>query len=195
MFEYIKGKVAGVEPEYIVIETGGIGYLIYCPNPLSFQEEVTRSVKIYTYHHVREDAMALYGFRTREERTVFQQLLRVSGIGPKGALAVLAEGKAAKVVSAIENENEAYLTKFPGIGKKTARRIILDLKGKWPKQSFSAAEDSTETTSQALEEAQEALLALGFKEKEIRSVIKKLSGETLGADGYVKKALALLLKT
>ncbi|MBD8069330.1 Holliday junction branch migration protein RuvA [Bacillus sp. PS06] len=204
MIEFIKGYIDYVNPEYIVIESNQIGYLVYTPNPFVFRKNAKELVTVYTYQHVREDVLALYGFKTREERALFVKLLNVSGIGPKGGLAILASGQVQQVVSAIENEDEKYLVKFPGVGKKTARQMILDLKGKLtdlishPEIDLFAedyeAEVNPQTPSTALEEAVEALKVLGFAEREINKVVPQLISEVMTTDQYIKKALQKLLK-
>ncbi len=127
MYDYIKGKVTRITPEYLVIEQQGIGWQIFAPNPYSFGSD---ELQVFLHHHVREDAQLLFGFPTLEQRELFRKLISVSGIGPKGALAILASGQPQHVIEAIEREDESYLVKFPGVGKKTARQMILDLKGK-----------------------------------------------------------------
>ncbi|WP_078545383.1 Holliday junction branch migration protein RuvA [Litchfieldia alkalitelluris] len=204
MIEFIRGKIDYVSPEYIVVENNQIGYLMYTPNPFVFRKNEKEIVTIYTYQHVREDILALYGFKTREERALFVKLLNVSGIGPKGGLAILASGQPQQVVSAIENEDEKFLVKFPGVGKKTARQMILDLKGKLQDMIsptdidlFSddyEAEIKPSNTSSALEEAIEALKVLGFAEREINKVVPQLMSEVMTTDQYIKKALQKLLK-
>ncbi|PLR93737.1 Holliday junction branch migration protein RuvA [Bacillus sp. T33-2] len=203
MFEFIRGKVEYVCPEYIVIENHGIGYQIMAPNPFIYTNESGKDTLIYTYHYVREDVAALYGFKTREEKALFARLLNVSGIGPKGALAILASGQPEQVVQAIENEDEAYLVKFPGVGKKTARQMILDLRGKlqdlvpdfFP-NLFSAEDHKHQTSgySHDFDEAMLALKALGYSEKEINKIMPELRKEQLSTDQYIKKALQKLLK-
>jgi Holliday junction DNA helicase RuvA len=199
LIEFVKGSIDYVCPEYIVVETNGVGYQIFVPNPFSFRASRDTIVTVYTYHYVREDVAALYGFRTREERTLFAKLLQVSGIGPKGGLAILAAGDVRQVVQAIEEENEAFLCKFPGVGKKTARQMILDLKGKLQHAMPEAVPDLFSEWSElqeptALEEAVEALRALGYADREIRKVLPILKQETLPTDEYIKRALQLLLK-
>lgn len=203
MFEFIQGKVDFVGPEYIVVENHGIGYQIITPNPFVYSGKLHEEVKVYIYHYMRADMMALYGFQSRVEKLMFIKLLSVSGIGPKGALAILASGKPEQVVNAIENENEAFLKKFPGVGKKTARQMILDLKGKlkdvipdiYP-DLFNPAEVPAPSGGEnpALEEALLALKALGYSEKEIKKVLPELQKEQLTADQYIKEALQKLLK-
>ncbi|WEG14068.1 Holliday junction branch migration protein RuvA [Pullulanibacillus sp. KACC 23026] len=196
MYEFIEGKVVQVSTDSVVIANQGIGYLIYCPNPYQFTQN--QSATIYTHHYVREDAINLYGFKSREERQLFVQLLGVSGIGPKGALAVLATGETARVIEAIETEDERYLVQFPGIGKKTARQIILDLKGKFKSVSGPAVKQIDDTAPDsarhAMEEAFQALQALGYSEKEITRISPELKGKELTTEGYIKQALQLLLK-
>lgn len=203
MIEFIKGTLVDIETQYVVIDHNGLGYQIYCPNPYIFQKKMDQSVRIYTYQHVREDLIRLYGFQTKEERVLFEKLLNVSGIGPKGALAILASGQPEHVVYAIEEEDEAFLVKFPGVGKKTARQIILDLKGKldeFAPNLYRNSNDQEPTIlksvgeNEALEEALEALRALGYVEKELKKVRPHLEKEEQMTDGYIKKALQLMLK-
>lgn len=203
LIEFIKGKVEYVGPEFVVLETRGIGFQISTPNPFIFSKELGEEVTIYTYHYVREDLMALYGFQSRQEKTLFTKLLNVSGIGPKGALAILASGEPEQVVDAIENEDEGFLVKFPGVGKKTARQMILDLKGKlqdvvpdfFPTLfSPEKGERPSIESNQELEEATLALKSLGYSEKEIKRISPELQKESLTTDQYIKRALQLLLK-
>ncbi|SDH56923.1 Holliday junction DNA helicase subunit RuvA [Alteribacillus persepolensis] len=202
MYEYLRGKVVHTEKETLTLEIENIGYLIYCSNPFVFdrnEEEIT----IYTYQYVKEDVIRLYGFPSRKERGLFEQLLQVSGIGPKGALAVLAAGAPQQVIQAIEEENEAFLVKFPGVGKKTARQMILDLKGKLQdivgepagNGDLGLLQENSQSVSHsnALDEALEALRALGYSEKEISKVKPALQKEQLSADEYVRQALQKML--
>lgn len=186
-----------------MIENNGIGYQITTPNPFIYASKMETMVTVYTYHYVREDLMALYGFETREEKKLFTKLLNVSGIGPKGALAVLASGEVEQVVQAIEDEDESFLVKFPGVGKKTARQMILDLKGKlqdvvpdYFPNLFNANEITLkiETKNTDFEEAVLALKALGYSEKEIKKISPELKKEKLTTDQYIKMALKMLLK-
>jgi holliday junction DNA helicase RuvA len=204
VFDFINGKMNFVSPEYVVIENNGIGYQIYTPNPFFYSEKIGKETLIYTFQYVREDVLALYGFSSREEKTLFTKLLDVTGIGPKGALAILASGQPEQVVQAIENEDESFLVKFPGVGKKTARQMILDLKGKLHKivpdyfpnlfsqdQAFYQNESDS---SEELEEAVLALKALGYAEKEIKKVVPELKKQQLTTDQYIRLALQKLLK-
>ncbi|NHM30452.1 Holliday junction branch migration protein RuvA [Neobacillus terrae] len=203
MFEFIKGTVDYISPEYIVVENNGVGFQISTPNPFVYSGKVGSQITIYTFHYVREDAMALFGFNSREEKTLFTKLLNVTGIGPKGALAILASGEPEQVVQAIENEDEAFLVKFPGVGKKTARQMILDLKGKLQNivpdffpNLFNTEDNKFQKAGQpsAFDEAVLALQALGYSEKEIKKISPELRKEQLTTDQYIKKALQRLLK-
>ena len=203
MYDFIKGRIDYVCPEYIVVENNGIGYLVQAPNPFVFSGS-NEEKKIYVHHYVREDIQALYGFSSREEKKLFIKLLNVTGIGPKGALAVLASGRVDQVVEAIESEDEKFLVKFPGIGKKTARQMILDLKGKLEDVSPDAFPDlfqtadgkelSYSTKNHALEEALLALQALGYSEKEVKKIVPQLEKEEKTTEEYIKGALQLMLK-
>ena len=196
MYAYIKGKISQLYPTHIVVENNGIGYEIQTPNSYRFQSQLEEEEQVFTQLIVREDAHLLYGFIDVEEKDMFLNLIKVTGIGPKSALAILAASTPNEVKIAIENENEAYLTKFPGIGKKTARQIILDLKGKLTiteeSELFAQADESK---NDVLEEAVLALEALGYSKREITKVKKSLEKETFDTvDACVKRALALLIQ-
>lgn len=201
MYDYIKGILTYREIDYVVVETGGIGYRIFCGNPSSIQIDDRRETILYTHHHVREDVQQLYGFASREERRMFRLLLEVSGIGPKGANAITASATPQQIALAIAQEDVKYLTRFPGIGQKTAKRLILDLKDKLKKEGISRSNDlfdwntnvpNLETgDGQGLLEALEALLVLGFQEGEVLPILKQLAQENPDqkADELIKQAL------
>ncbi len=199
MYDYIKGQITRVTPEYITLEQGGLGWQILTPNPYAFHktEEIQQ---VFTHLHVREDQQLLLGFKTLEQRELFKKLITVSGIGPKGALAILASGIPSQVIGAIEREDEAFLVQFPGVGKKTARQMILDLKGKLHDLFSEIDLPDEETTlltmaeNGALDEAMLALEALGYSQRELTKVKPKLEKEELDTEGYMKLALQLLLK-
>ncbi|HEX5564049.1 MAG TPA: Holliday junction branch migration protein RuvA [Sporosarcina sp.] len=199
MYDYIKGFITRVTPEYITLEQGGIGWQIMTPNPYAFHqtEEIQQ---VFTYLHVREDVQWLLGFKSLEQRELFKKLITVSGIGPKGALAILASGIPSQVIGAIEREDEAFLVQFPGVGKKTARQMILDLKGKLGDlfTEIEMPDDEvnllTMAENGALEEAILALQALGYSQRELAKVKTEMQKEELDTEGYMKLALRLLLK-
>ncbi|AGA58624.1 Holliday junction DNA helicase, RuvA subunit [Thermobacillus composti KWC4] len=208
MIDYIRGPVAHIEEEWIVVDVAGVGYRVFTPNPYAFAVS-GEPVTVYTHHHVREDAALLFGFATREEQRLFRALLEVSGIGPKVALGVLAGARPEAIAAAIRQENVAFLTKLPGIGRKTAQRMILDLKDKLdrgtgigpasgmddlPAEPAAAGGQGAGT---AWPEAREALAALGYTAAEIDRVWQTISGSVSGeetADALVKRALTLLFR-
>lgn len=204
MYDYLKGQVTRITPEYIVLEVQGVGYQLYTPNPYAFRIN-DQCQQIYVHMHVREDAQTLFGFTSLEQRELFRKLILVSGIGPKGALAILASGSPTHVIQAIEMEDEAFLVKFPGVGKKTARQMILDLKGKLGSLMDTVQLPSTEEelplfgvnpNKHELEEAMLALIALGYSEKELLKVKPQLEDDAslTTTDAYMKQALKWLLK-
>lgn len=193
MYQYISGIVKEVTPLYITLDVEGIGYLIHAPNPFRFESSVGEKVTIYTELVVREDSHTLYGFKTMDEKELFLSLLKVTGIGPKSALAILAASTPAEVVQAIENEDQKYMQKFPGVGKKTASQIILDLKGKLTKAPQE--EQNIPNGAHYIKEALLALEALGYSKRELNKINKKLSEEEVASvDDAVKKGLKLLVQ-
>ncbi|WP_174613922.1 Holliday junction branch migration protein RuvA [Virgibacillus ihumii] len=200
MIAYIRGVLTAVQEEAVIVDMHGVGYEIICANPFVFQHALNNEITINTYHYVREDIQMLYGFKNEDEKYLFTKLISVSGIGPKGALAVLGSVDVSGFVEAIEREDDKFLTSFPGIGKKTARQIILDLKGKLnafvtvPVDS-AELEQPTDAGTKELTEAREALKSLGYTDREIKTVLPKLQHENdHNTDEIVRKALALLMK-
>jgi len=200
MIAYVKGVLSYIQDEIVIVDVGGIGYEIICSNPYYFQTSLNQEIKIYTYHHVREDAQSLFGFKNEDEKQLFMKLISVSGIGPKGALAIIGSVDIPEFVAAVEREDDKYLTDFPGVGKKTSRQIILDLKGKLT-SLFSISEhhhtdsDHDNGLKVELRETQEALKALGYTSKEINAITPQLQKEKVAnTDEMIRKALALLMK-
>ncbi|MEK3731389.1 Holliday junction branch migration protein RuvA [Paenibacillus sp. FSL M8-0334] len=201
MMDYLRGQVAYLESEYIVVDVQGIGYQVFCPNPYAFAK-TEGTVTVYTHQHVREDAILLFGFPTREEQKLFRKLIEVSGIGPRVALGILGGGSPDHVVSAIYQENISFLVKLPGIGKKTAQRMILDLKDKlegFGNAAFTtglfAPQEMQPEDSSAWMEAREGLKALGYTDGELDKVwlsIKDSTGMSDSVDVLMKRALQLL---
>lgn len=182
MYDYICGNVSIIESTYIVVDNNGIGYKIYTPNPYIFKEN--EDVKIFVYQYVREDEISLYGFKSLEEKNMFLKLIDVKGLGCKMALPMLGSGSINGLVDAIERENILYLKKFPKIGDKVARQIILDLKGKLV---------MTKEDKKVNVELEEALKGLGYKSSDINRVIKDVDDSKSIGD-QIKDALKLLLK-
>ncbi len=187
MFDYIIGKVTDIKNNAIVLDNNGIGFLIYVPNPYSF--EIDKETKVYIYQQVKEDENSLFGFKTSEEKNLFLKLISVKGLGCKMALPILAVGSIDGIMDAIERENILYLKKFPKIGEKLAKQIILDLKGKLEFIGVGISDDEVDSE----EELKEVLLNLGYKEKEIKNILPKVDN-SLSIENQVKDALKLLLK-
>ncbi len=185
MINYIKGIVTMLESNYIVIECNNIGYTVFVSNPYSY--EISNEYTVYTYNHVKEDEYSLYGFKTLEERSLFLRLINVKGLGPKMAMPMFATGSVNGIIDAIDRENVLYLTKFPKIGDKLAKQIILDLKGKI-KNEFEGSSNSTNT-----DELVEVLLSLGYKQADIKRILKDVD-DSKSIEEQVKEALKLLLK-
>ena len=183
MYEYIIGKIKDIESNYIVVENNNIGYLIYTASPYSF--EIDKEYTIYLFQSVKEDELSLYGFKNKEERNLFLRLISVKGLGCKMALPILATGSINSIVDAIERENILYLKKFPKIGDKVARQIILDLKGKL----VSGKVENVVVN----DELNEALKALGYKQVDINKVTSKID-KTQSIENQIKESLKLLLK-
>ncbi|EMF0079214.1 Holliday junction branch migration protein RuvA [Enterococcus hirae] len=200
MYEYLTGVVTFINPYYLVIETNGIGYQIALGNPYRYSSKLNKEIKLYVHQVIREDAHLLYGFDSLEEKQLFLRLVSVSGIGPKSALAIMASDDHSGLIQAVETGDVTYLTKFPGVGKKTAQQMILDLKGKFGELSidtppFNLFDESTSQDATALSEAMEALSALGYSDKEVKRVEKQLKEvENLTTDEYLRQALKLMMK-
>jgi Holliday junction DNA helicase RuvA len=187
MYDYIKGTITNIKHNSIVVDNNGIGYLIYVSNPYSF--EIGKDYKVYVYQQIKEDENSLFGFKTIEEKEFFLKLISVSGVGCKMALPILAVGSIEGIMDAIERENVLYLKKFPKIGDKLAKQIILDLKGKLEFIGVGITDDIVETEN----ELKDVLIGLGYKEKELKPVLAKVD-TSLTIEGQVKDALKLLLR-
>lgn len=185
MYQYMIGTITEIEASFITLEVGKIGYMINTPNPYAF--EVGKEYCVYLYQHIREDEESLFGFKTKEEKELFLKLIGVKGLGPKMALPILATGSIQGIMDAIERENLLYLKKFPKIGDKLAKQMVLDLKGKLDIVASGAIIENH------LEELIEVLKGLGYKEKDFKGILPKVD-QNLSIEEQVKEALKLLLK-
>ena len=183
MYEYIEGIIKDIESTYVVLDNNGIGYLINVANPYSYN--LNDKIKIYIYQQIREDENSLYGFKDKEEKELFLKLINVKGLGPKMALPFFATGSTDGIKDAIERENILYLKKFPKIGDKVARQIILDLKGKLVENKVANVKTNDELT--------EALKGLGYKPQDINKIIPSIKVDD-PIELQIKEALKLLLK-
>lgn len=196
MYDYIKGKLTKITAKFIVVEAGGLGYIINVANPYSFSDQMNQDIQIYLHQVIREDAHLLFGFHSEDEKAVFLNLISVSGIGPTTALAIVAVDDNEGLVNAIDNSDIKYLMKFPKIGKKTAQQMILDLAGKFveaPVENGKASKAKASGNEQ-LEEAMEALLALGYKASELKKIRAFFDGTSETAEQYIKSSLKMLMK-
>ncbi|MCI5499896.1 MAG: Holliday junction branch migration protein RuvA [Clostridiales bacterium] len=200
MFYYVKGKVAHVAPNLAVIDCGGVGYACRTTSYTLSALQVGEEGKLYTHLNVREDAMELYGFASENERNCFQMLIAVSGVGPKAALSILSATTPEGLATAIITGNEKALTVAPGIGKKIAQRIILELKDKLAKGQLPTAEERYGGTGMTVipqdksSEATAALAVLGYSPGEIAMALKGLDLETLSLEDTVRQALRKMIK-
>lgn len=183
MYSYIIGIVTGYDKNCIILENNKIGYSINVANPYSFK--LNEEVKVYLYNHIKEDENSLYGFKSMEEKELFLKLINVKGIGPKMAMPIFASGNIKGIYDAIDSDNVTYLTRFPKIGEKVAKQIILDLKGKLTTQTDLFQYDSKELI--------EVLESLGYKSADIKKVISKVDND-LSIEEQIKEALKLLGK-
>lgn len=199
MYEYIEGFITIVQPTYIVVDVNGVGYRLQCANPYRYNVDTTTKVRVFVYQAVRDDDISLFGFASASEKSLFLQLINVSGIGPKSALAILANPDHQGLINAIANNDVKFLTKFPGIGKKTASQIVLDLRDKidklsdgTPTISNSQTESEEKDVPPELADALAALKALGYKQRDIDKVKKQLLKEPQDStDAYLRSALRM----
>ena len=198
MYAYIKGRIEMKLSDSVIIETGGIGYKIYmAQNAIEKVGNIGDIVKIHTHYYVREDNISLYGFLTSEELRMFELLIQTSGIGAKSALTILANIEPYAFALAIITNNDEKLIKIPGIGKKTAARMILELKDKMKieleeQKLEGEVEDIGEDEN--VSEAVSALQVLGYNRKEIEKVFKKLDLKNMSVEDMIRKGLALLAR-
>lgn len=173
MISFIKGTLVATDVEGAIIEVGGLGYrLAMSYNSLTKLGQIGSQVQVLTYLYVREDALVLYGFASEEERSLFERLITVSGIGPKVALSALSRFEAAELVAAIVAQDVALVQKIPGVGKKTASRIVLELKDALDRGEIGPLFASAQTDARSADAATDALLSMGFTSAEAELALK-----------------------
>lgn len=195
MYYYIKGTLVQKSDNYIVVDANGVGYMIYTSlNSMENADEVGKKITIYTYLHVREDVMDLFGFTTIEEKNMFMQLISVSGVGPKAALSILSVTTPAKFAVAVITNDVKTITKASGVGPKMAQRVILELKDKMKTDELEIdlEDESEDILSDNRSEAISALVVLGYSSNDAQKAVKGIDG-TLSVEEIIKKALAGLL--
>ncbi|MDR1322583.1 MAG: Holliday junction branch migration protein RuvA [Gracilibacteraceae bacterium] len=196
MIGFLRGKVEFLTADQVTVSVGGVGLEAGVPTRLAAGLSAGQEIVLYTVMLVREDDISLYGFGSPEDKNLFRLLISVSGVGPKVALGVLSAFAGAEVKKAIAAEDAATLTRAPGIGLKTARRLILELKGKLEDEPAGVAEDGGPGAGGSGDEAMESLLALGFARLEARHVLNKVQSEAgeMSAAQQIQQALRLLAR-
>ena len=200
MFYYVNGTVAHIEPYLAVIDCGGVGYACRTTNHTIGKLTVGQAAKLYTHLYVREEIFELYGFASESELGCFRMLIGVSGVGPKAALAILSSNSPEGLAMAIVSGNEKALTSAPGIGKKIAQRIILELKDKLAKGQLTTgggeafAGGVTIIPENKASEASAALAVLGYSQNEIAVALKGIDLDTLSLEDVIKQALKKMVK-
>lgn len=199
MFYYISGKVAVIEPGMVVIDAGGVGYALNTSYTSARSVKTGEQATFYTYLHVREGIFELYGFARREELSCFKQLIAISGVGPKAAIAILGAVTPEKLALCVISGDEKALTAAPGIGKKLAQRILLEMKDKMSKDQLEAASGSSgivmpELTAPggAMEDALAALAVLGYPRAVAVNALQGVDTAGLATDEIVRAALKRL---
>ena len=197
MFAYIKGILESRTLEYVVIDVSGIGYKIFMSeNSMKKVGEIGSIVKVYTYLKVKEDDVSIYGFSSNEELRMFELLVSVSGIGAKLAISILSNIEPSAFAISVVSNDVATLKKLPGIGTKSAQRIILELQDKLKSMSIEDAQseelEKGVNKNDAIEELISALQVLGYNRKEIEKIIPKLKDENADLETLIKKSLILL---
>lgn len=200
MLAYIKGSLEIKNNDYIVIDVGGLGYKVnMSKKAIENVGNIGDKIKVYTYYRVREDDISIFGFNTNEELRMFELLLSVSGVGAKVALTILSNIEITEFALAVITEDVSKIVKIPGIGKKSAQRIILELKDKLKAQELAEEEGQIETkenkqesNSEAVEEAIAALQILGYSKKDIEKAFEKLANKNVSVEELIKKGLTIL---
>ena len=200
MYEYIKGSYKGINKDYIIIENNGIGYKVFTSGAtMSAMPKIDEEVKLYLEQIVREDFLGLYGFDTKEELEMFKLLISINGVGAKAALSLLSISRINNLRYAIMMGDDKHLCKAPGIGKKTAGRIILELKDKIKKEEIAGNNENSSdfmdlasNNAMNIAEALSALLALGYSEKEAEAALSKVD-KTESIENIIKNCLKVLM--
>lgn len=200
MLAYIKGSLEIKTEKYVVIDVSGLGYKVnMSKKAIEAVGNIGDKVKVYTYYRVREDDISIFGFNTNEELRMFELLLSVSGIGAKVALTILSNIELAEFALAVITDDVTKIVKIPGIGKKSAQRIILELKDKLKEQQLAekeeeqeVAESKNQENSEAIEEATSALQILGYSKKDIEKAFEKLANKNVSVEELIKKGLTIL---
>ena len=199
MLAYIKGTLEMKTKNFIVIDVGGLGYKVFVPETtINSLGEIGENIKVHTYYRVREDDISIYGFRTAEELRTFELLLSVSGVGAKSALTMLSCIEPSEFAIAVISNNVKLLTQIPGIGTKSAQRIILELKDKLKaeqdEEQFEQSKLKSAKINETVQEAISGLMVLGYSRKDIEKAFEHLAVESSSVEDLIKNGLILLAK-
>lgn len=191
MISYLEGKIIDKSEKFFTVNVGGVGYRVFShEGVLEKIPTVNQSVSIWTHLYVREDTLDLYGFLSQEELDFFETLISITGIGPKSALGILEVAPVMSLKQAIVSEDETFFTKVSGVGKKTAQRLILELKNKLSKKIAPVKGSDSEQMGEALE----ALISLGYNQRDARRALQEIPKDIKSVEAKVKSALKLLGK-
>jgi Holliday junction DNA helicase RuvA len=189
MISYLKGQIITKRKNFLVLETGGVGYQVFVPPTLYAELITTSQVELFIHDHVKEDARDLYGFKTFDELEMFELLLSISGVGPKSALGIMAIANVEELKTAIASGDVAMLNKVSGIGKKTAERIVLELREKISTINFESVMASASGTVSAQSDEIDALIALGYSLQVAREALKQVDPVVTKSGERVREAL------
>lgn len=194
MIGHLKGKITSKNPPEILIEVEGVGYEVLCPMSTFYAlDNLTEDILLFTHLSIKEDAHTLFGFISKDEKNVFRELIRVNGVGPKVALAILSNLSVQSLVECILTEDADLLAKTPGIGKKTALKLIVELQDRLGKLELTGTIEKTRDLNQSSnpnsKQAIEALQSLGFKVKEANRMVSKIEDQGLSTEQIIRLAL------
>ncbi|PLX27625.1 Holliday junction branch migration protein RuvA [Candidatus Parcubacteria bacterium] len=185
MIAYLKGKIQSKGQGFIILNVGDVGYKVFVNEAVFAEVDINQEIELYTYQHVREDILALFGFFKLEQLEIFEMLLSVSGIGPKSALGVIAVGEVNLIKEAIASGDSSILTKVSGIGKKTAERVVMELKDKMGVINISSVGSTVGTSADEID----ALMALGYSMQQARDALKGVDPKIKDSGERIKMAL------
>ena len=193
MLAWIEGQLLSVKPPVVVVNINGLGYELEVPMPTVYGlPNIGEKTTLFVHMVVREDAQLLYGFADQQGRDIFRQLLKISGVGPKVALAILSTFSARDFFDCIAHEQLSLLTAVPGIGKKTAERLMVEMKNRFAEQLSAPTTDESPAKSSQKQDAIDALQALGYKQKDAVQALKGLDAAQLSSEEMIKAALQVL---
>jgi|TARA_B100000768_G_scaffold5841_1_gene6866 Holliday junction DNA helicase RuvA len=194
MIGHLKGQIISKNPPEILLEVSGIGYELLCPMSTFYElGNLNDEILLFTHLSIKEDAHTLFGFISKDEKNIFRELIRVNGVGPKVALAILSHLAVPSLIECIANEDSDLLAKTPGIGKKTALKLIVELQDRLSKVELTSSSISNNAIQKSsnpnTQQAIEALQSLGFKTKEANNMVSKIEDKDLSTEQLIRQAL------